>query len=266
MTDSTVDLYGKLSPEHRAHLDLLGPRYARFGGWTMKDDDGDGDSGDGGDDDDDDVVQLEPNELILVGGKKMKVSDLQRIAAREKREGKKAGQTALLKKLGFESLEDLEDALTADRPAPKDDDQDDKGNGPKPDDEAARRAKRRELDAEKRERTAAIKERRADLRGALRDAGVSRDDLDDAFAMLDRTVDDEYEDDDVEEAVEALQERRPALFGVADDDGTRRPPPPRHVAAGLPAGRPKRRNSGKAPEPGEEGRRRAAARGWIKQD
>jgi hypothetical protein len=249
-----LDVTGLLSPAHRAHLDLLGSRYALFSGWQMKEDDDGEDDDTKGDDEEDDVVQLEPDDLIKVGDKKLTVAQIQGIMAKEKRQGKKAGRQAVLDELGFASVEEAQAALKgATKPKPK------KGED---DDEADTRASERETAAEERERKAKAKERRADIRGALRDHGVSRDDLDDAMALLDRAVDTDYDDDDLEDAVEELKQRRPGFFGEDDgDDGEGTKPRPK---APIPTGRPKSRN--KAPQKtfGAGGLERAKRMGFIK--
>lgn len=254
MSRTIIDIADLLSPEHRSYLDGLPSKYAAFRGWELKktDDDDDEEDDDSDDDDEDGPIELDPDDIIKVGEKEMKVSDLQRIAAKEKREGKKAGQRAVLQALGFESLEDAQAALKgAGKPkAKKTDDADDD------------RATERETAAEARERKAAERERRADLRGALRDHGVSRGDLDDALALLDRAVDTEYDEDDLEDAVDELKGRRPGLFGSddSDSDDDERPAP----KAKIPNGRgPQRRNKPKR-KFGQGGYERAKRDGFIK--
>lgn len=254
-----IDVTGLLAPQHRAFLDSLSTLAVRSGMRMGPDDDDDEDGDDDGEDDDE-ALELEPDTLIKIkiGGKdkELTVAELQRIAAKEKREGKKAGQRATLVALGFESIEEAQEALKgAKKPAKKKTGTEDDG-----DDD---RATERETAAEARERKAADKERRADLRGALRDAGVPRDDLDDAMALLDRAVDTEYDDDDLEDAVEELKGRRPALFGEADDEGDEEDEKPKPKAK-IPSGRgPKRRNQPKR-KFGQGGLERAKRDGFIK--
>lgn len=250
-----LDVTGLLNPTHLAHLAGLGPKYALFGGWRMKDEGcDDPDCEDEDCDGDHGVEDTDPETEIVVGGKTLKVGKLQRIMATEKRQGKKAGQTALLTELGFDSLDDAKAFVEKNKQAkpPK------KKTGENDDDEAATAAAReRETAAEKRERLAAEKERKADLRGALRDAGVSRDDLDDVHALLDREVDAEYDEDELEEAVEALKERRPSFFGQKDEDAER--PRPR-AKAKIPAGGGPRRKTSQGKTGWDAGKARAQRR------
>lgn len=198
-----------------------------FGGFQMKDPadpDGDDPDGDDPDDDEDDPDAADPDSTIKVGDRTWKVSQLQTVMAREKRQGKKSGKTELLREVGFESVEDLKAALEAAAPPqPK---------GTSGDDEAAKQAQAREAAAAKREQEAAKKARRADLVTALAGAGVTRADIDDAHALLDRAIDTEYDDDDIDAEIESLRQRRPGLFGE-DPSGEKPPAQPR---GNLPTG------------------------------
>lgn len=223
-------------------------RRRQFEGWSMDGTDTpDPDDDDGDDEGDDD--EADPESTVKVENRTFKVSELQTVMAREKRQGKKAGRTELLKELGYDSLDALRDALGSG--AGED-------GGDAGDDEATRKAAERERQAAEKERNAEQKARRADLRGVLREFGVTRVDLDDAFVLLDRDVDAEYEDDDLEEAVEALKQRRPNLFESPQGGDT--PPPPK---ATLPTGGRRRRTK---PEPvfGGAGMARAKRKGWVK--
>lgn len=210
---------------------IVAYRHGWSGGLQMKDpaDDPDPDDDDPDDDEEEDDDLADPESTVKVGERTFKVGDLQRIMAREKRQGKKSGAAALAKELGFDSVEGLKTAVAK---VTDDDDDDD------PDDESDKKAaKRARADADRRaaerERKAAERERRADLRSALAVAGVPKDDLDDAYALLDRQVDGDYDDDELDDAVEELRGRRPALFGTLDEDDddttkntkVRRPPP-----------------------------------------
>lgn len=224
---------------------LIAYRRAQFGGWTMKDDDDDPDD-DGDDDPDDDDDAIDPETIIKVGDKEIAVKDLQSKMAREKRQGRSAGTRETLKALGFDSLDDAKSFVTKHKgtkpkPAPKSDDDDEDVAAAK---QAAADAQRQ---AEATTREAKAKSRRADLKGALAAAGVPRTDLDDALALLDRTVDAEYDDDDLDDAVEELKGRRPALFGSdgEGDDDEDNPKPKARTKAKIPEGRPKRTKSSK---------------------
>lgn len=254
---SAAALEARLTPDHRSFLAGLPARNAMFRGFTMKADD-DNDDPDDDNQDDDDVVDLDPDDKVKVGDKVMTVSDLQKIAAREKRQGKKAGQSALLRRFGFDTIEDLEEAL---QNLPDDDDTGkDSDKKDKDGDEDARNRQKRDQGKEDKLR---LKERKLDLRGALRDAGVPRDDLDAGEALLDRLVDRDYDDDDLDDAIEELQRSRAgkALFASSDADDQ---PAPRRTAAGLPKGKPKGKPRPAGKPFGEKGRERAARRGWIK--
>lgn len=257
---SGLDVSGLLTSEHRAYLDLLGPRYALFAGASMKKDDDDEDDDD--DDDEDEPLELDPDARIKVGNKTMTVADLQRIAAKEKRQGKQAGKSALLRSIGFDSEDDLRAALAK---VPKE--QKPGGSGGGSDDEEARqRAAEQEREAERSRRKQAAKERSLDLRGALRDAGVAKADLDAGEALLDRLVDSDYDDDDLEDALDQLRDSRAGRGLFDEEEGEEERETPKKRAAKIPAGRPKGRNTPPAPKAGQEGRRRAERRGWIKND
>lgn len=251
-----VDITALLTDEHRAFMAGLPARTALFRGFTMKedgDDDGDGD-GDG----DDEHDEADPDSVVTIDGKTFKVSDLQGIMAREKRQGKRAGQKALLTALGVDSVEELKEALAeAGKPAKKkaasaDDDDADKGPS-----EAEKRA-------EKREREAAAKERRSDLVTALAAEGVSKADMDDALAILDRQVPSTYDDDDIEEQIEKMLTRRPALFGADEADDTEDKPKPRKRAAVIPPGNQRGKKKATSKPFGQGGIERAKRRGWVK--
>jgi hypothetical protein len=252
-----LDVRHLLTDEHRAFLASVTSRPAT--GLSMMADDPD--DGDDDDPDDDDPLELELTDKIKVGNRTMTVGELQRIAATEKKQGKRSGQTAVLKALGFDTLDDAKAAIAR---LPKGKTEDDKPTG---DDEATRRAEQRELEAAERERKSALKERRADLRGILRDHGVSRDDLDDAQAMLDRLVDDDYDEDDLEDAVETLKTKRAAkpLFEPLSDEEQEEREAPRRRAARLPTGGPRERRQKPPAKPfGAGGLERARQKGWVK--
>ena len=224
-------------------------RRAEFGGFNMELEDED-------DEDEDDDEGLDPNAVVKVGDRTFKVSELQTIMAREKRQGKRSGQRELLTSLGYESADDLKAALEAARPA---------GDGKKSeaDEAAARAAVEREEAARKREATAAAKERKAELRGALREHGVDREDLDDVYAMLNSKVPADYDEDDLEEAVEALKKRRPALFGEEKDGDEGDEKKPKTPRAPMPVGG-QRRKTQTTKTFGSAGLERARRKGWVK--
>lgn len=221
---------------------IIAFRQGWSGGLLMKEPDPDPDPDpDDPDPDDEDPDAADPESTLKVGDRTFKVSDLQTIMAREKRQGKKAGRSSLVKDLGFDSVEELKAALeAADSGAPPDPDldPDDKGKTGK-DDAATKAAAEATRKAREREAAADARVRRADLRSALTGAGVVKDDLDDAYAMLDRKVDSDYDEDDLDDEVEALKKRRPALFGEDPDDDDTEPKP--KSRANLPTGTPRRK-------------------------
>jgi hypothetical protein len=269
MTASTVDLYELLPEKERLFLDST-IAYRLNSGLLMEDDDDDDDDDDEDDGDDDDPLELGDDDKVKVkfGGKEkvLSVAQLKRIGTTEKRQGRKAGRAALLKDLGYESEDDLKEAI-ARIPAKKkaankaDDDADDDAA------EASREEARRAEQARKRrqEEEDKARERRFDLRGALRDAGVSRDDLDDAFALLDRKVDDDYDDDELDDAVEEFKASRAGKVffddgeDEVDEDGNpiKKVAPKKRTAGGRARNTPTRRNAVKGKKPGDEGRARA---------
>jgi len=261
MSRTIIDLRSLLSDEHRAHLDALGPRYSLMSGFTMKkDDDEDPPEDEEDEEEEDDEDDADPESTITLGGKKVKVADAQRIVAREKRQGKRSGINEALKTLGFEG-KSLDEAkaeiakLTKKKPAASQEDETDESGAEALAEERATLARER--------REAAKKARRADLRGALREEGVAREDLDDAFAILDREVDDEYDEDDLIDAVTTLRDRRPGLFGEDDgDEAAAAAAAARKNRGNLPKGR-SRKPRPQAQPFGAGGLERARRRGFI---
>jgi hypothetical protein len=255
-----LDVSHLLTPEHRAHMAGLGRRYAQPSGLFMGPNPDDADD-DEDEEEEDEPLELDPSDIVKVGNKTMTVRELQRIAATEKKQGKRAGQSAVLKRLGFDTVEDAEAALAGAKPPVKK-----KADEGEDDGEEERRQRDRDEERRRERAAAAAKERKLDLRGALRDAGVSRADLDAGEALLDRLVDADYDEDDLEDAVERLQETRAgkALFADGEDDQDDKPE--RRTTGKLPAGRPKRRNQPPAKKQGQAGRSRAERKGWIKTD
>lgn len=101
--------------------------------------------------------------------------------------------------------------------------------------------------------------RAAELRGALAEFGVTREDLDDALAMLDGAIPPDYDQAALDGAVTALQERRPELFR------SRRPTAPR-PSMSLPAGRPGVKGAPRPARFGAGGVEAARKRGWVMSD
>ena len=150
------------------------------------------------------------------GEKYVPQSEVDRIAAREKDQGKRAGQRAALEALGFDpekvKLEDVKKTLDGVATAEL---------------ERMSEVERRELAATQREQAAAEREsaanevaRQARLTGALLRAGAPDASLDDARTLL-STVPADADESAIVEAVGKLKERLPALF-----TGSAPPPPP----------------------------------------
>lgn len=152
------------------------------------------------------------------------------------REAEKA-RTSVLSTLGFESIEQAEAAIQAQRDAER-----------AKMDEADRKAAdaaQKEAAAVERERKAVAREQRAARREALADAGVSRTDMNDAIALLaaDGLADD-ADDDAIVAAVDTLKARRAEMFGAAAPGGAA----PRTVPSTTPPGFPPSGTPARGPE------------------
>ena len=178
--------------------------------------------------------------------------DLDRIAAKEKDQGKRAGAKEALEKFaadhGFSNVDDAAAFIAAARQA----------EDAKKSEEQKRQEEldRREREIADRESAALARERNANRRAVLVGLGATGDDLDDAAALL--RLPDDADDTAVAEAAAKLKERRPELFGVKPAD-----PAPGHLPpapGGAPAGGPPARQAA-AGKPGDRGRAIAAARG-----
>jgi hypothetical protein len=183
--------------------------------------------------------------------------DLNRIAAEEKAQGKRAGAREALEKFaadnGFSNVDDakafIETARQAHDAALTEQQKKDKELA---DREAALAAK---------EAAAAKRAASANRRIALAGLGATGADLEDAEALL-RTPDD-ADDAALTAAAAALKERRPELFGTPAPATTPGTPPP--APGGAPAGGPPPRQA-PAGKPGDRGREMARIRGHIKAD
>lgn len=130
-------------------------------------------------------------------------ADVERLAAREKDQGRRSATKEFATSLGFEKPEDLQAFIEAKRQA---------------DEAALTEQQRREREIQQREAAAAQREREAAATVlaskkalALTRAGATGDDLDDALALL--RIADDASDDDIKTAAEALKTRRPEMFG-----------------------------------------------------
>jgi hypothetical protein len=153
--------------------------------------------------------------------------DLERIAAKEKDQGKRAGARQALedlaKELGFTNPDDVKEFVAAARKAQQD--------AMTEEERRRQELEQREQALAEREAAAIARERSAQRRSVLVGLGATGDDLEDAAALL--RVDDDADDQTVREAAEALKQRRPELFGTkpAPQPSTLPPAP-----GGAPAG------------------------------
>lgn len=174
---------------------------------------------------------------------------LQHLMAREKDQGARAGARALVDRLGFASAAELEQFVTAQREAEK-----------QQLTEVQRREQEltaREAAAGQREAQAIAREREAVRRAALAGLGATGTGLDDAVVLL-RTPDD-ADDAALAQAAQDLRQRRPELFGPATAGPAPVPPAP----GGAPASVPPPRPGGQTSKPGAAGLAMARRRGLV---
>lgn len=190
----------------------------------------------GGDDDPD----------ITVEGRTFKTSELQRIMADEKRQGKRSGTTEALQKLGFDKLEDAEAFITTARERDKAAMTEAERKAAEAE-EAKTAADKRQADADKLVRTTTMER-------ALVRAGVNDADLDDAVTLLGTGLAADADADAIKAAADKLKERRAELFD-GQSTGNGRPP-----AGGMPPGRPGGKPRPKGEPFGAEGLARAQKR------
>lgn len=181
--------------------------------------------------------------------------DLERIAAKEKDQGKRAGARQALedlaKELGFTKPDDVKAFVAAARQA----------EDAKKSEEQKRQEEldRREQELAAREAEAATRVRTAVRTSVLAQLGATGTDLEDALALLERDLRDTPDADEaaVRTAAEALKERRAALFGAAPAPASAQMPP---APGGSPAGGPPPRQATTG-KPGDRGREMARLRG-----
>lgn len=151
--------------------------------------------------------------------------DLERIAAKEKSQGERAGARKALEDFatehGFTTVDDAKAFIAAARQAEE----------AKKTEEQKRQEEldRREQELTAREAAAIVRERAANRRALLAGLGATGDDLEDATALL--RVDDDADETTVREAADKLKERRPELFGTKPSPSPLPPAP-----SGAPAG------------------------------
>jgi hypothetical protein len=181
------------------------------GRWYPNIQGGDGDENDTDDDDNTDDTDEKPKTFTQ--------RDLDRIAAKEKREGRKAASRELMDKFGFDSLEDAERFF-----------EEAKSRDTKADDDAEKRlrkAEERERKAEDRYKLATRKGNEADVLASLIGEGMPKAKAARAVRMVDLDLaTEDLTADEIDEAVFALKEEMPELFGEqpkAEDEKEWRP-------------------------------------------
>jgi hypothetical protein len=190
--------------------------------------------------------------------KEFSQEDLDRIAAREKAQGKRSALKEFAEELGFTSAEDTAAFIAAAREAKQ---------AALSDEERRRQElEQREQELTAKEAAATARERAAIRKAALLGLGATGADLEDALALLERDLRESPDADEatVTAAAEALKERRAALFGAATPAtppvGTLPPAP-----GGSPAGGPPRTAATKD-DAKERARQRAIAMGVRRKD
>lgn len=183
----------------------------------------DGGAGGGGGNDPD------PDATVTIDGREWKIGDLQRLAADEKRQGKRAGERDTLAALGVESVDDAKALIAAAKQRQKDEETEAQTK--------AREAAEARAAADREKADAAAERRQASVERALIRAGVNEDDLDDAVVLLEKGLDKDADADAIKDAADKLKERREELF---TSTGTK---PPGRPAAPTPSGRPGPRNT-----------------------
>ncbi|MFE0207003.1 hypothetical protein [Streptomyces sp. NPDC058985] len=182
--------------------------------------------------------------------------DLDRIAAKEKAQGQRAGARQALedlaKELGFTNPDDVKTFVATARKAQQD----------AMTEEERRRQEldTREQELTSREAAAVARERAAIRTSVLAQLGATGSDLEDALALLERDLRDTPDADEttVRTAAEALKDRRAALFGAAPATAPASSMPP--IPGGSPAGGPPPRQAPPA-KPGSRGLEMARIRG-----
>ncbi|WP_042174538.1 DUF4355 domain-containing protein [Streptomyces sp. NBRC 110035] len=160
--------------------------------------------------------------------------DLDRIAAKEKAQGQRAGARQALEdlatELGFTNPDDVKTFVAAARKAQQD--------ALTEEERRRQELEQREQELATREAAATARERAANRRAVLVGLGATGDDLEDAAALL--RVADDADDQTVQDAAAALKERRPELFGTKPAPAPSALPP---APGGAPAGAPPARTT-----------------------
>jgi hypothetical protein len=186
--------------------------------------------------------------------------EVEKLAAKEKSQGKRAGATEALAQFaadnGFKNAEDAKAFIEAARKAQQD--------ALSEEEKRRQELERREQELVAREAAAIARERNASRRAVLVGLGATGEDLEDAAALL--RVPDDADEQTVQDAAAALKERRPELFGAA------RPAQPPAASAmppapgGSPAGGPPPRTPATRDDAKARARKRAEQMGFRRSD
>lgn len=148
--------------------------------------------------------------------------DVERIASKEKAQGRRAGQRELLEEAGFADADEFRAFVEAAR---------------RREQEALTEQQRREQEVAQREAAAARREEEArqrlaeaNRRAALVSLGATDENLEDALALLSARVSTDADEDALAAEAKALAERRPELFTVTSTT----PPTPDTRLRGVP--------------------------------
>lgn len=235
------------------------------------DDEDDLDDEDEDEDDDDDDRRSrgkkgKPNKGAIFTQRQMNA-----IATREKRDGRKAGRNEVLQELGFSSLEEAKAALAGKKASSGNNKEDDTDDA---DSKAAQEALKAKREAEEAKAEAARIKFESKLERKLLAAGAKPGKVERMVALLGLEVD--ASDDEIEEAIDDLADELPALFDssdYSDDDeddedqgqprgrrqrGTDTPPRKRKLPDSTTGG--ERRRKGKQAPAKERARARLAQR------
>lgn len=204
-----------------------------------------------------DVAPKPQQQSAADAAKQFTQDDLDRIAAKEKAQGQRAGARQALEDFaaehGFNTVDDAKAFIAAARQAEE----------AKKTEEQKRQEEldRREQELAAKEAAAVARERAAIRKAAVMGLGATGDDLADALALLDRDLAEQPDADEtaVTAAAEALKIRRPALFGAAPAQAAPQTLPP--APGGAPAGGGPRPSATKD-DVRERARKRAASMGF----
>ncbi|MEW2187774.1 hypothetical protein AB0900_31285 [Streptomyces cellulosae] len=189
--------------------------------------------------------------------KQFSQEELERIAAREKSQGERAGARKALEEFaaehGFSNVDDAKAFIAAARQAEE---------AKKSEEQRLRdELERIKAEAAAREAAAIARERAANRRALLAGLGATGDDLEDAAALL--RVADDADETAVREAAEKLKERRPELFGTRPAPQASPLPP---APGGAPAGAPPARTTPSKDDVKTRARELAVKMGYAKPD